>query len=183
MQLATDIMVFLPYTPRADSDARGYDQWLREVDAPFFNSVPGILHYSNWKVTNPAPGAFTHFDFMYLDPALADAVWTNQAVIEFAGGWTEKWGIDPQAADLSVNYNSYRLKRLSGQSLFEPGAVRIAEAVSATPRFGGAVWEVEQPMVGTSPTPFYEFAFGAAAAAASGPADSMTGTIIAAPGL
>ena len=184
MQLATDIMVFLPYTPRADSDARGYDQWLREVDAPFFNSVPGILHYSNWKVSSPAPGAFTHFDFMYLDSALADGVWTNQFVIEFASGWTETWGIDPKAEDLSVNYNSYRLKRLSGLSLFSPDGVRIAGAAAASPRFGGAVWEVEHPMVGSSPTPFYELAFGAGvAAAAGGPADSLTGTIIAAPGL
>jgi len=177
-------MVFLPYTPRADSDARGYDQWLREVDAPFFNSVPGILHYSNWKVSSPAPGAFTHFDFMYLDSALADGVWTNQFVIEFASGWTETWGIDPKAEDLSVNYNSYRLKRLSGLSLFSPDGVRIAGAAAASPRFGGAVWEVEHPMVGSSPTPFYELAFGAGvAAAAGGPADSLTGTIIAAPGL
>ena len=181
MLFNTDQMVFLPYVPRADSDARGYDDWLRAVDAPFFNSVPGILHYSNWKVTNPPAGHFTHFDFMYLDPVLADSVWTNQDVIAFAAEWTEKWGIDPKAADLSVNYNSYKLRLRSGQGAFDPSAVRIAGSTSDAGRFGGAVWEVEAPMVGTSATPFYEFAFGAAAGS-TGPADSLTGTLIAAPG-
>jgi hypothetical protein len=176
----TDLMVFLPYTPRPDSASRGYEAWLVETDNPFFNSVPGILHYSNWRVTNPPAGHFTHFDFMYLDPATADSVWTNPDVIAFASGWTEQWGIDPKAADLSVNYNSYKLRLRSGQGAFDPSAVRIAGNASANPRFGGAVWEVEAPMVGTSPTQFYEFAFGSAAGT-TGPADSRTGTLIAAP--
>jgi hypothetical protein len=179
MQFATDLMVFLPYTPRADSASRGYEQWLVDIDNPFFNRVPGILHYSNWRVTNSAPGHFTHFDFMYLDPALADSVWTNPEVIAFAGSWTDQWGIDPQSADLSVNYNSYRLRLRSGQSMFDPSAVRITGSTSDAARFGGAVWAVEAPMVGTSPAPFYEFAFGASG---SEPVDSQSGTLVAAPG-
>jgi hypothetical protein len=118
---------------------------------------------------------------MYLDPATADSVWTNPDVIAFASGWTEQWGIDPKGPDLSVNYNSYKLRLKSGQGVFDPSAVRIAGSASANPRFGGAVWEVEAPMVGTSPTPFYEFAFGSAAGT-TGPADSLTGALIAAPG-
>lgn len=181
MKFATDLMVFLPYTPRSDSDARGYDQWLRDVDNPFFNAVPGILHYSNWRVNAPTPGQMSHFDFMYLDPALADSVWANPDVIAFAGLWTEQWGSDPKAADLSVNYNSYKLRLKSGQGAFDPSGVRIAGSSSPVSRFGGAVWEVETPMVGTSATPFYEFAFGPSAGAI-GPEDSLAGTLVAAPG-
>jgi hypothetical protein len=181
MILNTDLMVFLPYTPRADSAARGYEQWLVDIDNPFFNAVPGILHYSNWRVTNPAPGGFTHFDFMYLDPALADSVWANPEVIAFAAGWTEQWGIDPTGPDLSVNYNAYRLKLVAGQGAFDPSAVRVAGNQIGAARFGGAVWAVEASMVGSSPTPFHEFAFGAAAGS-TGPADSLTGTLVAAPG-
>ncbi|WP_439533356.1 hypothetical protein [Polymorphobacter sp.] len=176
----TDLMLFLPYTPRADSDARGYEAWLREVDAPFFNSVPGIIHYSNWKCSEPTAGQFTHFDFLYLDPAMADQVWSNPEVIAFAAGWTEKWGIDPKAEDLAINYNSYRLRLCSGQATFDPTAVRIAGSQTKTPRFGGAVWAVEASVVGTSPLPCYEFAFGSAAHS-EGPADSRLGTLIAAP--
>jgi len=177
MKFSTDLMVFLPYTPRADSAARGYHKWLRDIDNPFFNSVPGILHYSNWEVTSPPTGHFTHFDFMYLDPARADSVWTNPDVIAFAGAWTDQWGIDPASADLSVNYNSYKLRLKTGKGAFDPRKVRIAGSHTAAPRFGGAIWQVEAPMVGTSPTPFYEFAF----ADIKGPADSLTGTLVAAP--
>lgn len=82
MPTLSDAMVFLPYTPRADADARGYDDWLREVDNPFFNAVPGIVHYSNWKVVGLAKtAAFSHFDFMYGCAAamLAGSRWRRQS--------------------------------------------------------------------------------------------------------
>lgn len=190
MRPFSDIMVFLPYTPRADAEARGYDEWLRRVDNPFFNSIPGIAHYSNWKVTGGAPDSnwkvtggapagFTHFDFMYLDPALADQVWTNETLLDFAAGWTEQWGREPQATDLSVNYHSYRLAKVSGPSLFDPRGVRLASSAAAVPTIGGAVWKVSEAMVGTSPLPFHEFAFGPIAA--EGALGGIAGTLIAAP--
>ncbi len=100
-------MLLLTYTPRADSDDRGYDEWLREVDNPFFNSIPGITHYSNWKIVETRVGSlpFTHFDFMHIDGIDAvSKVWENERVQEFAAGWTEKWALDPRATDMSVNY-------------------------------------------------------------------------------
>ena len=179
MRPLSDIMVFLPYTPRADAEAQGYDEWLRRVDNPFFNSIPGIAHYSNWKVTGGAPAGFTHFDFMYLDPALAGQVWTNETLLDFAAGWTEQWGREPQAADLSVNYHSYRLAKVSGPSLFDPRGVRLTSSAAAAPTIGGAVWKVTEAMVGTSPLPFHEFAFGPVAA--EGAKGGIAGTLIAAP--
>lgn len=166
MLFNTDLMIFIPYVPRADAAARGYHQWLRDVDAPFFNSVPGILHYSNWEVKNPPAGHYTHCSFMYLDPALGEGVWTNPDVVAFAAGWTEKWGIDPGADDMAVNYHSYQLRLKSGQAAFDPSAVRIAASASSVPRFGGAIWEVTASVVGASPTPFHDFAFGATAGTA-----------------
>ena len=44
-----DTMVFLAYTPRSDNVLRGYEDFLRKVDNPFFNAQPGVAHYSNWK--------------------------------------------------------------------------------------------------------------------------------------
>ena len=46
-------MLVVTYTPRADSASRGYEQWLRDVDNPFFSAQPGIVLYENWKVLEP----------------------------------------------------------------------------------------------------------------------------------
>lgn len=100
-------MLLLTYTPRADSNDRGYEEWLREVDNPFFNSIPGIVHYANWKIVGTKVGSvpFTHFDFMHIESLDAlEKVWGNARVKEFAAGWTEKWAIHPDATDMSVNY-------------------------------------------------------------------------------
>lgn len=32
-------LILLVYTPREDSNARGYEAWLQEIDNPFFNEV------------------------------------------------------------------------------------------------------------------------------------------------
>jgi len=181
MIFKTDLMIFIPYVPRADAAARGYHQWLRDVDAPFFNSVPGIFHYSNWEVNNPPAGHFTHCSFMYLDPALADGVWSNPDVVAFAAGWTQAWGIDPAADDMAVNYHSYQLRLRSGHAGFDPSCARIAARPVAEPRFGGAIWEVGASVVGVSPTPFYEFAFGPTDQARQD-ADSLDCTLIDHPG-
>ena len=47
-------LILLVYTPREDSNARGYEAWLQEIDNPFFNDIPGIRHYTNWKTTSAA---------------------------------------------------------------------------------------------------------------------------------
>ena len=39
----SQVMCLLTYTPRADSASRGYDDWLRSIDNPFFNGIPGIV--------------------------------------------------------------------------------------------------------------------------------------------
>jgi hypothetical protein len=112
-------LLLLVYTPREDSYARGYDDWLRTVDNPFFNSVPGIRHYTNWKIASPADCAvpYTHFDLMYLDDAAAkDKVWANPDVMTFAQGWTEKWGRYPRATPetMHMNYSVFLCSSVAG---------------------------------------------------------------------
>jgi hypothetical protein len=99
-------MLLLTYTPRADADARGYEQWLREVDNPFFNGVPGIAEYTNWKIVEPKLGVmpFTHFDTMLIENDALDRVWGNPEVGRFADGWRELWALNPGADDMGVNY-------------------------------------------------------------------------------
>ena len=98
----SNAMVFLVYTPRADSAGRGYEDFLRGVDNPFFNAQPGIQHYSNWKLLEGAarnPG-FSHFDFMLLDERAApQAVFGSQVVQKFTAEWTAQWGARRMAHD------------------------------------------------------------------------------------
>ena len=180
MPALSDVMVFLPYTPRADADARGYDDWLRQVDNPFFNAVPGIVHYSNWKVAGAAKAfAFSHFDFMYLDPSRADGVWSNAAVLAFAAAWTARWGAFPDAADVSLNYHSYRLTRRDGADSFDRRGVRLGMLDAPPGHLGGTVWEVDSSLVGTPACRWFEFRFGPLGDAAL---PGVAGELIAAPG-
>lgn len=101
---------FLSYTPREDALRRGYEAWLRETDNPFFNSVPGVHRYVNWRVaSSPVPAVpFGWFDFLELDGRGAvDPVWSNVALQQFAANWTDLWGRVPDAEDLSINYQVF----------------------------------------------------------------------------
>lgn len=114
----SQIMCVLQYTPRADSADRGYEQWLRDVDNPFFNGVPGIVRYENWKVHAPLLGTpdYAYFDLMYLDgQAAIERVWSNPTVVEFAAEWTRKWGRVPDpAVDQAVNYRVTICEEIAG---------------------------------------------------------------------
>jgi hypothetical protein len=112
------LMCVLQYTPRADAASRGYDDWLRSVDNPFFNSVPGIALYENWKVHTPLLGTpdYTYFDLMYIDTAIGiEGVWSNPKVAAFAADWTRQWGkvADPNV-DQSVNYTVTICEEIAG---------------------------------------------------------------------
>jgi hypothetical protein len=155
------VMVLLPYTPRADSGSRGYHDWLRTVDNPFFNSVPGILHYSNWLVDEVVRGSlgFTHFDFMIMEgPDSPAGVWSNQAVVDFAAGWTRNWGAEPENPDLSVNYHSAMASRVSGALPQRSNRLWLGlDAGPAATSTDSEVWKMTEPMVG-KPT-FNTFCF------------------------
>ncbi|XWN30144.1 MAG: hypothetical protein ROR55_22050 [Devosia sp.] len=85
------MMVFIVYNTNADAVARGYEPWLRETDCPFFNSIPGIAYYANWKMDAPSP--FAYFDFLIIegDDRLKD-VWFNKDLDHFRTEWVRLWG-------------------------------------------------------------------------------------------
>jgi hypothetical protein len=97
-------MFLLPYHVRDDSDARGYDEWLRSMDNPFFNGQREITHYTNWKVAEwlGQPYPFTHVDLMFVpDLETAPSIWVNEEIAAFARGWQDLWAPD-SSADLSL---------------------------------------------------------------------------------
>lgn len=90
-----DTMVFLSYTLPETAIPNGYEPWLREVDNPFFNAIPGMGRYENWRnvVMRPANLPFQHFDFLHPETdADLERVWFNKSLDEFRIGWIRKWG-------------------------------------------------------------------------------------------
>ena len=59
-------MLLLTYNLGEHVNQEEYEQWLRDVDNPFFNSVPGVKRYANWKVLDEKLGTvqFTHYDLL-----------------------------------------------------------------------------------------------------------------------
>ncbi|MEZ5101766.1 MAG: hypothetical protein R3C15_18600 [Thermoleophilia bacterium] len=99
-------LLLLTYTPREDVDERGYDDWVRDVDNPFWMGVPGIVHYTSWKIARPLVGSvpFTHLDLMFLDgPDGFERVFGRQDAIDFAREWCDLWGATPDADDLAAS--------------------------------------------------------------------------------
>ena len=89
-------MLLLTYRLGDHVDEREYEQWLRDVDNPFFNAVPGVERYANWKVLDEKLGhvAFTHYDLLEIDDLAAwEKVWGNEELQAFAKAWTDRWSV------------------------------------------------------------------------------------------
>lgn len=144
-------MVILPYTPRADSEARGYARWLAEVDNPFFNAVGGIAHDANWAVARTLAGmpAFTHFDCMRFErEADIERAWTSPDLIAFAAGRVTQWGAEPDAADPAVNDHAHVARRISG-TVGDDAALLFLSLDPVATDAADEVWEIVRPIVGT----------------------------------
>ena len=77
------------------------------MDNPFFDKVPGVKRYANWKVLGEKLGtvAFTHYDLLELDDLDAwERGLRESKATEICPGWTKRWsvhGTDEQYAGLN----------------------------------------------------------------------------------
>lgn len=89
-------VIFIVYCLPADAEGRGYADWLRRVDMPFFNAIPGVHHYANWRVSEVlrgAPPIWDWFDFQGLaSGGDLERVWFNPDLDEFRVNWVKLWG-------------------------------------------------------------------------------------------
>ena len=88
-------VLFIVYTPGPEAEAKGYESWLVRVDNPFFNAIPGVRHYANWKIERVLAGAppYTWFDFQGLEAESdLDRVWFNKDLDAFRTEWVRLWG-------------------------------------------------------------------------------------------
>ena len=139
-------VVLLTYTTNAGIEARAYDQWLREVDNPFFNRIPGIAHYSNWKIVDHdgGPIPFTHFDLLGLtDWDSVESVWFNTELDAFRDGWVEKWGYGPGGMPAPVNCHGYLARRQGTGKLLFRDNVLVAAGPSAV---DDNTWRIEEAL-------------------------------------
>lgn len=151
--MLSDHMLFLTYTPREDSERRGYSPWLRSTDTPFFNTVPGIQHYANWRLIESDGSSkvdWGWFDFLHIEPGkTVEEIWSNQRLAEFANNWNIKWGRDPDNPDLSVNYQVHEAKRVqaSPDALTDFIALVLNPDRAKLPK-GAEIWQVTKAIIG-----------------------------------
>ncbi len=89
-------VLFIVYTPGKEAVAKGYEPWLVSVDNPFFNAIPGVHHYANWKLDRTLHGTppdYGYFDFQGLAAAAdLERVWSNPDLDGFRTEWVRLWG-------------------------------------------------------------------------------------------
>ena len=142
---AAECCIFLAYTLPETAMERGYEPWLRAVDNPFFNAIPGIHHYANWKLA-PAPEGlgWTHYDFLALQSeADLERVWFNPDLDAFRSGWIAKWGY-ATAKPTPVVAHGYVMRRLRDAGAAPAKVGRISGGTGAAPGAADLEWRVER---------------------------------------
>jgi len=175
-------MILLSYTPRPGTDTEEYEAWLRAVDNPFFNRVPGIARYTNWKITAAAtPMPFSHFDFMGVDSVeAATDVWQRQDVKDFTAEWRRLWGMGPDASDLSVNAHVYLFENEGAEGMARTDSVVVTTAEAPVPDAPPSErWQLIRPLRGEPRFQHLRVQVGPAPAPL--PAGAMTAVLLAGP--
>lgn len=140
-------MIFIPYRLPEGAEDRGYAPWLRKVDNPFFNSIPGVHHYANWRIDRVLRGqgpAWDWFDFKGLTSADdLERVWFSPDLDMFRRKWLELWGygagsVTERPAFLRYSY-LFRRTHASGTA---PGRQAVVSfGTGAPPVTADLVWE------------------------------------------
>lgn len=141
------LVIFIAYTVPADAEARGYSQWLRDVDMPFFNAIPGTGHYANWRVGDVLKGQprpWDYFDFQGLNSeADLDRVWFDPGLDDFRKNWLKLWGYGAGEAP-PVLRHSYLMRRVGERRPHTDLTLTLSGGTGPLPGAAGHVrWEVE----------------------------------------
>jgi hypothetical protein len=143
-------VIFIVYCLPGDAEGRGYADWLRRIDMPFFNAIPGVQHYANWRVSEVLlgePPIWDWFDFQGLTAAGAlESVWFNPDLDEFRTNWVKLWGYghsDPPP----VLRHAYLMSRVAHQAPETPWSEALlaggrGEPPGAPADAPGFVWRI-----------------------------------------
>ncbi|EPX85102.1 hypothetical protein [Salipiger mucosus] len=141
------LVIFIAYTVPPDAEPRGYSQWLRDVDMPFFNAIPGTGHYANWRIGEMLEGgapAWDYFDFQGLDSEEdLERVWFNPDLDGFRRNWLKLWGYGRGEAP-PVLRHAYLMRRVGTVSPGRDTRLTLSAGTGALPEGAGDVrWQVE----------------------------------------
>ena len=141
-------VLYIVYSPGADAEAKGYEPWLVTIDNPFFNAIPGIHHYANWKLERVLAGAppYGYFDFLGLAAeADLERVWFNPELNRFRIEWVRLWGYG-LAQPQPIQSNAYLMRPVSRSARPATRFAMITGGTGAAPAGEGAdvVWRVEE---------------------------------------
>ena len=141
------LVIFIAYTVPPDAEARGYSQWLVDVDMPFFNAIPGTGHYANWRISKRLKGgetAWDYFDFQGL--AREDdleRVWFNPDLDGFRKNWLALWGYGGGEAP-PVLRHAYLMRRVGPATPRLDRELTLSGGLGTVPEGTGDVrWQVE----------------------------------------
>jgi hypothetical protein len=129
-------VIFIAYTVGADAEPRGYSDWLRRIDNPFFNAIPGVRCYANWRVDTVLSGgplAWDYFDFQGL--AAEDdleRVWFNADLDGFRREWIRLWGYG-RPTPLPVHAHAYLMRPTAPLPEPATGHLRLVAGTGAPP--------------------------------------------------
>jgi hypothetical protein len=126
---ASPAVLYIVYTPGAEAEAKGYEPWLKAVDNPFFNAIPGIHHYANWKLERELTGAppYGYFDLLGLEADL-ERVWFTPDLNQFRAEWVRLWGYG-LAKPRTIQANAYLMRPVSRS---DRPAIRFARVIGGT---------------------------------------------------
>ena len=143
------LVIFIAYTVPAQAEPNGYSDWLRRVDMPFFNTIPGTHHYANWRLRDLRKGTaqvWDYFDFQGSETEDdLERVWFNLDLDAFRTEWLRLWGYGEQEAP-PVLRHSYLLRPVFRADRHPNDAVlTLAAGTGPAPRMTDAdlVWQVE----------------------------------------
>jgi hypothetical protein len=140
-------VLFIVYTPGEGAEIKGYEPWLVSVDNPFFNAIPGVHHYANWKIGHVLAGAplpYGYFDFQGL---VADSdlerVWFNPDLDEFRTEWVRLWGYG-LGRPPPIQTNAYLMHPTQTPSGKPTRFARVIGGVGKPPEGSHLTWRVNE---------------------------------------
>jgi hypothetical protein len=157
-------VIFIVYCLPADAEGRGYADWLYRVDMPFFNAIPGVHHYANWRIADVLRGErplWDWFDFQGLVSGTAlESVWFNPDLDEFRANWVKLWGYG-HADPPPVLRHAYLMRSMTARPPDRPWSEALlaggqGDAPTLAPGSAGFTWQIHTTLhkhfIGRDPT-------------------------------
>jgi hypothetical protein len=140
-------VIYIVYTPGAHAEAGGYEPWLAKIDNPFFNAIPGVHHYANWKMERVLNGTptYQYFDFQGLaGESDLERVWFSADLDRFRTEWVRLWGYAGGKPD-PVQGNAYLMRPVRKSSAAPARFALVTGGVGDAPPSGtGLAWRIEE---------------------------------------